>query len=118
MIFSLAIYSAPYSSQSSDSALKFAHALLDSAHTLLRVFFYHDAVHHASELTTPPQDDINRSEQWQSLAAKHNIDLVVCISAAHRRGLISENIAAGFRLGGLGQLLEATILADRFLIFG
>jgi tRNA 2-thiouridine synthesizing protein D len=43
---------------------------------------------------------------------------VVCISAAQRRGLAEENVAQGFRLGGLGQLLEATLLADRFIVFG
>jgi sulfur relay (sulfurtransferase) complex TusBCD TusD component (DsrE family) len=56
------------------------------------------------------------------------IDLVICISAAQRRGLLSleesrrqnrtdQDLAPGFRISGLGQLVEATINADRFIVF-
>ena len=58
-----------------------------------------------------------------------NIDLVVCVAAAQRRGLIdadeakrngkdADNIAEGFRISGLGQLVEAGIQADRLITFG
>jgi tRNA 2-thiouridine synthesizing protein D len=56
MIFSLAVYAPPYSSQASHTAYEFAKALLHKGHTLHRIFFYHDGVHNASSLGTPPQD--------------------------------------------------------------
>ncbi len=129
MIFSLAIYAAPYSSQASDSAYRFALALLESGHTLYRVFFYHDAVHAASSLITPPQDEIHLTQNWQAIAQKHNVDLVVCIAAALKRGLLNQqeatrhekpaaNLAEGFEISGLGQLVDAAVISDRLITFG
>jgi tRNA 2-thiouridine synthesizing protein D len=129
MIFSLAIYSAPYSSQASTSALSFAHALIKENHTLYRVFFYHDAIHNASSLNTPPQDDINLTNEWQSLARSHNVELIVCIAASLKRGVLNpteatrynkstSNLAEHFELGGLGQLVDAAAQSDRLITFG
>jgi len=129
MIFSLAIYTAPYSSQASHSAYRFALALLENGHSLYRVFFYHDAVHTASSLTTPQQDEINFTHEWQALAKKYGIDLVVCIAAALKRGLINQqesirydkttfNLAEGFQISGLGQLVDAAVVSDRLITFG
>lgn len=129
MIFSLAIYAPPYSSQASDSAYRYALALLEKGHTLYRVFFYHDAVHTASSLVTPPQDEIHLTQNWQSIAQKHNIDLVVCIAAALKRGLLNQqeanryekpaaNLAEGFEISGLGQLVDAAVISDRLITFG
>lgn len=129
MIFSIAIYSAPFSSQASDSAYRFAKALLESGHQLYRVFFYHDAIHAASNLATPPQDDTNFTQQWQSLARDHSVDLVVCIAAALKRGLLNtqeaaryekpgSNLAQGFAISGLGQLVDAAVISDRLITFG
>jgi len=37
---------------------------------------------------------------------------------ALRRGIRDENLASGFRISGLGQLVEAGIEADRLVTFG
>lgn len=129
MIFSLAVYSAPNSDQASDSALRFAQALLAQGHSLYRVFFYRDGVHNASNLIAAPQDETDLAMQWQKLAVVHNVDMVVCIAAALRRGIIdfkeaeryekpASNMAANFELGGLGQLLDAAVSSDRLITFG
>ncbi len=129
MIFSLAIYAAPYSSQASYSAYQFAQALLQAGHHLHRIFFYHDGVHNASSLSAPPQDEINLSSSWQTLALTHNIDMVVCVAAALRRGILNEeessryekpayNLAEPFTISGLGQLVEAAVISDRLITFG
>jgi tRNA 2-thiouridine synthesizing protein D len=129
MIFSIAVYAAPYSSQSSHSALQFASALLEQGHSLYRVFFYCDGVHAASNLATPPQDDRQLTNAWQSLAETYGVDLVVCIAAALKRGIFnaqeairyekpSSNLAKSFELGGLGQLVDAAIMSDRVITFG
>lgn len=129
MIFSIAVYAAPYSSQSSYSAYRFASALLSKGHSLHRVFFYCDGVHAASDLATPPQDDCQLTHAWQNLAKTHKVDLVVCIAAALKRGLFDQqeatrydkatsNLAPGFELSGLGQLVAAAIASDRLITFG
>jgi tRNA 2-thiouridine synthesizing protein D len=128
MIFSLAIYASP-STQASDSAYHFARTLLAQGHTLYRVFFYHDAVHLSSKLNTPPQDESHVTERWQALASEHTLDLVVCIAAGLRRGILNEkeadrynknhhNLAAPFELSGLGQLVDAAVHSDRLMTFG
>ena len=37
---------------------------------------------------------------------------------AKRHGKDADNIAPGFRISGLGQLVEAGIIADRLVVFG
>jgi len=102
---------------------------LAKGHEVMRVFFYHDGVNNGTRLAVPPQDDRNITEQWTALAEEHKLDLVICIAAAQRRGIIDENeakrqgkdgdnLAPGFRISGLGQLIEAGIQSDRMVIFG
>ena len=70
-----------------------------------------------------------KGQNWSELAAEHDLDLVVCVAAAQRRGLLDEseakrhskdanNIAEGFRISGLGQLIEMGIETDRLVTFG
>jgi tRNA 2-thiouridine synthesizing protein D len=129
MIFSLAIYAPPYSSQASYSAFQFAKELLSQGHNLYRVFFYADGIHNASILAVPPQDEFDLQKAWQALAHEHNLDLVVCIAAGLKRGLLNEeeakrykkptyNMAKEFNLSGLGQLVEAAATSDRLISFG
>jgi tRNA 2-thiouridine synthesizing protein D len=127
--FGIVINEGPYTHQASDSAYQFAKAALQKGHEIFRVFFYHDGVNNATRLTIPPQDDRNLQRQWSELAEAHDLDLVVCIAAAQRRGILdadeakrqgkdSDNIARGFRISGLGQLIDAGIQADRLVMFG
>ncbi|WP_417594921.1 sulfurtransferase complex subunit TusD [Oceanospirillum sp.] len=129
MNYSIAIYGGPYSDQASLSALHFTRAVLKREHRVQRVFFYHDGVYNSSALVTPPQDEINVPIQWQTLASEHGIELVVCIAAAVRRGLLDEkeakrysksshNLADGYTLSGLGQLIDASINCDKLITFG
>jgi len=119
----------PYQHQSADTAYQFAKAALDGGHEISRVFFYHDGVNIGTRYGVPPQDDRNVTQLWSDLAKEHELDLVVCVAAAQRRGILDsdeakrhgksgDNIAEGFRISGLGQLIEAGIMADRLVIFG
>ena len=129
MKFGILINEGPYQHQASDSAYQFARAALAKGHEVSRVFFYHDGVNNGTRLTTPPQDDRHIVNRWSELAAEHDLDLVLCVAAAQRRGLVDEgeakrngkdadNIAPGFRISGLGQLIEAAVESDRLLTFG
>lgn len=129
MKFGILVNEGPYQHQACDSALHFARAVLTRGHTLVRVFFYHDGVNVATRLATPPQDDRDLTTSWQALAQEHGVDLVVCVAAAQRRGIVDaaesarqgkdgDNLAPGFRIAGLGQLIEAAVDADRFVVFG
>jgi len=129
MKFGLLVTEGPYQHQASDTALQFCRAALEKGHEIMRVFFYNDGVNNGTRYTTPPQDDRNVVNSWSELAKEHNIDLVICVAAAQRRGIVDEgeaqrngkdgnNIADGFRISGLGQLVEAGIQCDRLVTFG
>ncbi|VAW51835.1 tRNA 5-methylaminomethyl-2-thiouridine synthase subunit TusD, partial [hydrothermal vent metagenome] len=66
---------------------------------------------------------------WSELSKENDLDLVVCIAAAQRRGMMDadeakrqgfedNNLNEGFRISGLGQLIEAGIESDRLVVFG
>jgi tRNA 2-thiouridine synthesizing protein D len=129
MKFSVMISEGPYTHQASDTAYNFTKAALESGHEIFRVFFYHDGVNNGTRLATPPQDDRNVVNRWSELSAEHNLDMVLCVAAAQRRGIAdadesrrngkdADNIAPGFRISGLGQLIEAGIQSDRLVTFG
>lgn len=129
MKFTIQVNEGPYTHQAADSAYQFAKTALEKGHEIFRIFFYHDGVNNATRLTTPPQDDRNIVNRWSELAEKHNVDLVVCVAAAQRRGIAdaeeakrngkdADNIAPGFRISGLGQLIEGGIQSDRLVVFG
>ena len=129
MKFAILVSEGPYTHQATDTAFQFAQAVLARGHEIFRVFFYHDGVYNATRLTTPPQDDRNIVKRWTELAKANNLDMVVCVAAAQRRGIVDDgemqrngkdatNLAEPFRISGLGQLIEAGIQADRLVVFG
>ena len=129
MKFGILVSEGPYQHEASDTAYNFTKAALEKGHEVYRVFFYHDGVNNGTRLTTPPQDDRHITNRWTELAEEHGLDLVVCVAAAQRRGIVdpdeakrngkdADNIAPGFRISGLGQLVEAGIEADRLMVFG
>lgn len=128
MKFAIAVFS-PAHAPSSRRALMFAQAALAAGHEIVRLFFYQDGVHSASANVVPPQDELDLPRAWREFVSQHQLDAVVCIAAALRRGVLNEeealrharpaaNLPAPWELSGLGQLHEATQLADRLISFG
>jgi tRNA 2-thiouridine synthesizing protein D len=128
MNFALAVYGAPYSSQASSSALRFARAVTAAGHEIERVFFYHDGVSVANDSIVAPQDEVDLPGQWTALACEHKFELAVCIAASLKRGVVNETeqqryetpnatLKPGFEIVGLGQLVDAVINADRLVTF-
>ena len=129
MKFGILVNEVPYTLQASDSAYLFTKAAIEDGHEIYRVFFYHDGVNNGTRLATPTQDDRHIPNRWTELAKENGIDLVVCVAAAQRRGMVdpdemkrngkdANNLAENFRISGLGQLIEAGIQADRLITFG
>lgn len=128
MKFAIALFSAAHS-PSSRRALRFAEAVLAGGHDIVRVFFYQDGVHSASNTIVTPQDEQDLAQQWAAFISHHHLDGVVCIAAALRRGVLDEqeakryersavNLKAPWELSGLGQLHDAIQAADRLVCFG
>ena len=129
MKYAIQINASPYQSNSGENAYQFVKTALEMGHEIVRLFFYKEGVYHAFSYMTPPDDEVNPVKRWSDLAEKYQLDLVVCIWAAQRRGLlepveakrqgkVESDVAEGFRVAGLGLWVEAMLSADRFLEFG
>ena len=128
MIFSLYIQSAP-GSATALSAFRFAEALLVQEHHLYRVFFHGDGVYHGSRLACIPRGEFDLAENWRKLQSTWQFDLLVCIAAATKRGILDHREAERyekqttslypeFQLSGLGQWVDAVTHSDRVITFG
>ncbi|MCZ6886947.1 MAG: sulfurtransferase complex subunit TusD [Gammaproteobacteria bacterium] len=128
MQISLLVQGAPNATDAPTSALGFARAAVVSGHAIRRVFFYNEGVHIANRFVVAPQDEVNVADEWVALASDHGIELVVCIAAALRRGIVDAEEAKryalsgatlrdGFEIVGLGQMVEAMLESDRVVTF-
>src|SRR5690606_31854518 len=111
--FALMVLGSPWSTQSVGTALRFARAAVQSGHCVERVFFYHDGIYTGNQFATPSADTPDYPRAWAELAERHEIDLVICIASAVKRGVLapgealrhghpSANLATGFDASGLG----------------
>ena len=127
MKFSIIIKSLP-SSSSSNTAIKFIETALDAGHEIYRVFFYQAGVAHANNFSIAPRDEHSVIEHWIKLKEQYELDLVVCVAAALRRGVVNDeeakryekngaNLHSIFEISGLGQLVDASINSDRVISF-
>ena len=128
MKFAIALFSAAHA-PSSRRALLFAQAALAAGHEIVRLFFYQDGVYNAANSVVTPQDEQDLPQQWRAFVSEHQLDGVVCIAAALRRGVLNADeaqryqrsaasVEAPWALSGLGQLHDAIQDADRLICFG
>jgi tRNA 2-thiouridine synthesizing protein D len=129
MKFSIVVYAAPYSSEAAASAYNFCKAALAQGHDIYRLFFFGDGVHNASSLAVAPQDENNLQQLWHALIQQHDLDSVICVSSALKRGIVDTQEAGrhdllgasaydSSEISGLGQLVDATANSDRVVNFG
>lgn len=115
--------------QANHSAFKFSQAAIAQGHKISRVFFSGEAAYTGNFLITPPQDESNIFSQWSALSETHGVELILCVAAALKRGVLDEteakryeyaqfNCKSPFIISGLGQLIEAAIKNDRLVTFG
>jgi len=127
MKLTLLVTAAPHQ-ENAWHALAFCKAALARGHDVQRVFFYGDGATHGNSLLLPPQDEPDVAQGWRELNESHALELVVCVAAALKRGVMDAdmarredkalaNLASGFVISGLGQLAEAMMEADRLVSF-
>ncbi|MCL6701405.1 sulfurtransferase complex subunit TusD [Pseudomonas sp. T1.Ur] len=128
MKFAIALFSAAHA-PSSRRAMLFAQSVLAGGHEIVRLFFYQDGVYNAANSVVTPQDEQDLPQQWRAFVTEHQLDGVVCIAAALRRGVLNAeeaqryqrsaaSVEAPWALSGLGQLHDAIQDADRLICFG
>lgn len=113
-------------------------ALANTTVDVLGVFFYQDGVLNASDTLSMPNDELQAIKAWRRLAETYKVPLHLCVTAGEKRGLCDEieaeadikdnnsknttqsqllktNISKNFTVAGLGELVELTVQADRFI---
>ena len=128
MKINVLVSGALYSSQSGYSALRFCQAAVAAGHTISQVFFYQDGVTQSNRLSRPLDDEFEPVNRWVNFSEQYSVPLFVCVSAAERRGNMTDLQALDYRLGegnthssfevaGLGVLHDASIQSDRMVTF-
>jgi tRNA 2-thiouridine synthesizing protein D len=128
MKFNILITGGLYNSQAAYAGLQFCRAALDAGHAIEQVFFYQDGVSIANRFSTPLADEFDGHHQWIELAQRHSFPVMVCVSAAERRGILnsataiegdleSSDLSTVFHVAGLGALHEASLNSNRTITF-
>lgn len=110
------------------SALRFATAAIERGHHILQIFFQGDGAYMGNLLSTPPQGEPNIYERWHIFAETHKTPLLICSTAAQRRGIFdaqmshqlvqnNPNLSPAFTIAGQMQLLESCQQADCVISF-
>jgi tRNA 2-thiouridine synthesizing protein D len=126
--FLIMVHSTNYANQSSRSALKYAEAVINRGHTLKAIFFYQEGIYHANNLSLIPTDELNTSDGFKTLNTNHTTPLLLCVTAAQKRGVIDEdqakleslahfNLADGFTIAGLAEMASIAAQADYVVQF-
>lgn len=119
------ITSSPTASANCHSALAFCESACKSGYEV-SVFFYGEGVHNCNSLVTPVSDEKNIVSEWRGLSEKYPLKLIVCNTAANKRGLIAEedaittghfNINSPFIAGGLAEYSSLSQQTDRLIQF-
>ncbi|UAW96875.1 sulfurtransferase complex subunit TusD [Halopseudomonas nanhaiensis] len=128
MKFAIALLAGPQD-PAARTALNFARAVIGQGHEISHLFFYRDGVQLATEFAVTPQDEADIHLQWREFVDQHQLDAVICIAAALKRGVLDQdeaqrwnrsgcNTGKPWELSGLGQWIEALQTADRAVTFG
>ena len=126
--FTLLVTSAPFSQQNAYSAYRFALAAVKSKHSINGIFFYQSGTLNGSSLQITPSDEFDLYAAWEKLANDYQVPLMVCVSAASKRGITtaedaqdSDNshfsLSTPFESVGLGELAILISSSDRLIQF-
>ncbi|MDO6569052.1 sulfurtransferase complex subunit TusD [Alteromonas sp. 1_MG-2023] len=126
--YSILVTSSPYEGTHAQRAVTFVKSAIAQGHTVNNIFFYGQGVHHANGFMVEVGDEFYPIKAWQSLKNDHDITLLLCITAAVKRGVIGEqeaasaglpaaNVADGFEQAGLGEFFTALHDCDKVVQF-
>jgi len=113
--FVLSLHCGPSDHDTTQRLFKFATTCLEQGHSVDTIFLYQQGVYHASEDINLATDELAIASLWQTLH-KRGIKLMLCITAAEKRGL---NIAATnlFTVAGLAEFAMLASEADKWVQF-
>ena len=113
--FVLSLHSAPSDHDTTQRLVKFAQACLTQGHNIDAIFLYQNGVFHASEQLDLAADELAINALWQQLH-KQGIHLMLCVTAAEKRGLDINNTGV-FAVAGLAEFAMLASDADKWVQF-
>lgn len=113
----LTLHAAPWSNQSVATACDFAEAAIAMGKEVKALFLYQDAVLNASNSLDIPSDEFNGSDRLSALHNKFGTKILLCVTAASKRGLNQDNINKGYTIAGLAEFAEMTTTTDNVIQF-
>lgn len=113
-------------SSSAKTVHEFCKSAINIGHGILGVFFYGAGVSHANKFNVPIPEEPSAKTQWDSLAKDLQIDLLVCATAASRRGIMDDaeaklnkfdtgSLNPNFKMSGLTELAALSDKATRMI---
>lgn len=127
-VYSLLITHSPFEITKTVAAQAFASELIAQGQTLKNIFFYGEGTHHANALVQLPSDEYQWHHRWQRIQTMAQCSLLVCVTAAVKRGLLSEieaneagidmaTITSPFEQAGLGEFFTQLHECDQLVQF-
>ncbi|BED89269.1 sulfurtransferase TusD [Pseudoalteromonas sp. MM1] len=113
--FVLSLHTPPSDHDSTQRIIKFANACLAQGHTIDAIFLYQNGIYHASTYFELASDELQTPTYWQQLADK-NVNLMLCITAAEKRGLDTSQTGV-FTVAGLAEFAMLASEADKWIQF-
>jgi len=105
------------------TALNYVESALISGISVIGVFFYQDGALHANRNISIASDEYQSIKHWENLHKKYHLPLHICISAADKRGAITDSEqnpepkSGPFTISGLGELVSLVSSATRVIQF-
>lgn len=123
--YSLLITHSPSDVTQTIAAQQFAQNLQLQGHHLDNIFFYGEGVLHANALNLAPSDEHATYHHWCNLHHTTQCQLLVCITAAIKRGVVSadeakddmHNLHEPFEQAGLGEFFSALHQCNKLVQF-
>jgi tRNA 2-thiouridine synthesizing protein D len=113
--FVLSLHTPPSDQDTTQRLVKFTQACLAQGHSIDAIFLYQQGVYHASSYFDLASDELQTPVLWQQLAAQ-NINLMLCVTAAEKRGLDIKNTGV-FNVAGLAEFAMLASNADKWVQF-
>ncbi|MDX5407227.1 MAG: DsrE family protein [Chromatiaceae bacterium] len=115
----LLITSDCFASQTLSSVLCFVKASLAQGHQIEHVFLYQAAVNAVAAEQDLPADEPDLSAELVQFCQQQQIDLLFCVTAAEKRGVISQShpAKAGYIAAGLAEFAMRQANIDKLVQF-
>lgn len=115
--FILSLHASPWSKQSVITACQFATTAIQRGNKVRAIFLYQDAVLNAHSKLDISSDELNGQKPLVKLHEQFGVPLLLCVTAAAKRGLENEDCHPAFRVAGLAEFAELSTESDKVVQF-